>query len=97
MLPVTAECVNAAVPAMAANPEDIELGDVEEMDEEGEADGDEAAANMQLEEKAVPVCCPELGDPTRPLCSCWGGACNCERWSLHACAMHLSISLCCLC
>ena len=60
-LPVTAECVIAAVPAMAANPEDIELEDGEEMDEEGEADGGEAAANMQLEEKAVPVCCPELG------------------------------------
>ena len=58
MLPVTAECVGAAVPAMAANPEDIELGDVEEMDEEGQEDGGEAAANMQLEEKAVPVCCP---------------------------------------
>ena len=44
---------------MAANPEDIELGDADEMDEEGEADGGEAAANIQLEEKAVPVCCPE--------------------------------------
>lgn len=56
------------MPAMAANPEDIELGGVEEIDEEGEADGGEAAANMQLEEKAVPVCCP----PSSPqsLCSC---------------------------
>lgn len=56
---------------MAANPEDIELGDVEEMDEEGEADGGEAAANMQLEEKAVPVCCPELGAP-QGLCAAAG-------------------------
>ncbi|KAK9820644.1 hypothetical protein WJX81_004366 [Elliptochloris bilobata] len=43
-----------AVPAVTANPEDIELEDVDEMDEEGEAGADEAAANIQLEEKAVP-------------------------------------------
>ena len=40
---------------MAANPEDIELGDAEEVDEDGEGDGGEPAADIQLQEKAVPV------------------------------------------
>lgn len=40
---------------MAANPEDIELGDAEEVGEDGEGDAGEPAADIQLEEKAVPV------------------------------------------
>lgn len=46
-------------PAMAANPEDIELGDADELDEGGEGDAGEPAADIQLQEKAVPVR-PEL-------------------------------------
>ena len=48
-------CAATARPAMAANPEDIELGDAEEVDEDGEGDAGEPAADIQLQEKAVPV------------------------------------------